>query len=172
MSVTRSIALVALVGSALPAHAQELRNWFNDPFAQVSSAIPNCPVPLGPLVTEAQRREQSHHRAEKGTTCWLAHQCDKPNYYAYDAEIAERLKAALAKSSLLAHTSLWITVQGRVIFIEGCVRSEAAGARLESLAHAIPYVQQAIANVYVPGARLAKPHYRLLNETPVSKAPP
>jgi hypothetical protein len=78
----------------------------------------------------------------------------------------------LAKSSLLAHTTLWITVQGRVVFIEGCVRSEASGARLESLAHAVPYVQQAIANVYVPGARHSKPRYRMLSETPVSKAPP
>src|ERR1700733_14701319 len=160
------VAFVALVGSTLSAHAQELRNWFDDPFAQVSSAIPNCPMPLGPLITEAERREQSHHRAEKGPTCWLAHQCDKPSYFSYDAQIAEQLKAALAKSKLLAHTTLWITVQGRVVFIEGCVRREAVAGPLESLAHGIPYVQQSIANVYVPGKPGARPHYRVLEARP------
>ena len=164
MSTYRFFISVALVTSTWTVNAQELRNWFDDPFAQVSNAIPHCPTPLGPLITEAERREQSHHRAEKGTTCWLAHQCDKPSYFAYDAQIAEQLKAALAKSALLADTTLWVTVQGRVVFIEGCVRREAVAGKLESLAHGIPYVQQAIANVYVPGARGAKPHYRLLDD--------
>jgi BON domain len=164
MDRRRFAIVLSLCASALTAHAQERRNYFNDPFAQVSSAIPNCPLPAGPFMTEQQRHEQSHHRAEKGTTCWLAGQCDRPNSFAYDADIFTGLKDALATSPLLAGTTLWVTVQGRVIFIEGCVTDEAVGMKLEALAASVPNVQQAISNVFVPAEPGAKPRYRLLTD--------
>jgi hypothetical protein len=163
MHCHRSTVALALCASTLAAQAQELRNYFNDPFAQVSNAIANCPVPAGPFITEQQRREQTHHRAEKGTTCWLAGECDRPNSFAYDADIFTGLKAALATNPLLADTTLWVIVQGRMVFIEGCVKDEAVGAKLESVAASIPNVQQAISNVYEPAQASAKPHYRLLS---------
>src|SRR5690554_6479593 len=59
----------AVPGASGPQGAPELRNWFDDPFFQISSAIPDCPEPAGPFITEAERRAESHRRAEKGTTC-------------------------------------------------------------------------------------------------------
>ena len=156
-------ALVALAMSAA-AQAQaapERRNFFGDPFFQVSHDIAQCPMPAGPFITEEERRVQAHHRAERGTTCWLAGTCDRPNDYAYDATIAERVKAAVATSPLLARTTLWVTVQGRIVFIEGCAAEESVGLPLESLVRALPDVRQAVSNVYV-GAPLAKPTYKLL----------
>jgi hypothetical protein len=123
------------------------QNWFDDPFFQISSALPDCPTPLGPFITEAERRAQAHHRAEKGTTCWLAGQCDRPNFYAYDAEIAAALRAALAQRGPLPGSTLWVTVQGRVVYIEGCAADGAGVAELEALAKNLPHVQQTIAAV-------------------------
>src|SRR5260221_13668671 len=118
----RPLLLVALAWP-VPGPAQtgpERKNWFNDPFFQISNALPACPVPVGPLVTEDERRVQSHHRAEKGTTCWLAGKCERPNFYAYDADIAEAIRSALKTANPFARSTLWVTVQGRVVYIEGC----------------------------------------------------
>jgi hypothetical protein len=139
------LAAVALIGRA---HAgDELQNWFNDPFFQISTAVPNCPLPAGPFIDEKNKHVQSHRRAEKGTTCWLAKECDRPNAYAYDQEIAATIQKALATRNPFADTSLWLTVQGRVVYIEGCVIRQSQIAELEAFVGAVPYVQQAIAIV-------------------------
>jgi hypothetical protein len=143
--VAMFISLVHPCGAEEPS---ERKNWFNDPFFHVSSAMPDCPAPLGPFITEAERLVQSHHRAEKGTSCWLAGKCERPNYYEYDQDIAEAFRAAAAsRPALFANTSLWVTVQGRIVFIEGCVTEVAAIAGLEAFARQLPNVQQAIATV-------------------------
>lgn len=148
-----ALALLLLAASPLRAQGSvERRNWFNDPFFQISSAIADCPPPLGPFITEAERRVQSHHRAEKGTTCWLAGLCERPNFYLYDAGIAEALRAQLAAQARFEDTSLWITVQGRVVYIEGCVRNMKTEREIEAFVRGIPHVQQAIALVAVAGA--------------------
>ena len=72
----------------------ERRNWFDDPFFQVTTRVPGCPVPAGPFLTEAEERVQSHGRAERGTTCWLAGKCEQPNSYAYDKDIAQAVQQA------------------------------------------------------------------------------
>lgn len=126
----------------------QLQNWFNDPFFAVSSAVPDCPEPAGPFSDAADRRVQAHRRAEKGTTCWLAGACDRPNAYAYDADIAAAIKAALAADQrFAASSSLWVTVQGRVVYIEGCIRAPTTAAALERFVRALPHVQQATAIV-------------------------
>ncbi len=157
--------LAALLAPRLGAaqSAPERRNWFDDPFFQIASSVPNCPEPAGPRITEAERLPQTHHRAERGTTCWLAGQCDRPNSYAYDADIAAALRAKLAQASNpFAAATLWVTVQGRVVYLEGCVPDPAMEAALERFAGAIPNVQQAIAAVFVNDGT-ARPPYRLLN---------
>jgi len=127
----------------------ELRNWFDDPFFQVSAAIADCPLPAGPFVDESSKHVQSHRRAEKGTTCWLAKECELPNAYAYDREIASAIQQSLATRNPFADTSLWLTVQGRVVYIEGCVNRESQVAEVETFVRAMPHVQQAIAIVRV-----------------------
>jgi hypothetical protein len=140
-------ALPLAVSASAAQPGQELRNWFDDPFFQISSAIPGCPEPAGPFVTEAERRAEAHIRAEKGTACWLAGQCDRPNAYLYDRDIADAFKAAIAERNPFARTSLWVTVQGRVVYIEGCVGDKSLARELEAFARGLPYVQQATAVV-------------------------
>jgi hypothetical protein len=153
--------MVAALALAPAAHAAEdVRNWFDDPFFEVTHAIADCPLPAGPFVDERGRREQAHRRAEKGTTCWLAGECDRPKAYAYDQDIATSIQKAFADSKAFAsNTTLWVTVQGRVVYVEGCVREAAAEQQIETLVRAQPHVQHAIAILRADSD--AKPPYKL-----------
>nr|WP_316642619.1 BON domain-containing protein [uncultured Roseateles sp.] len=146
------LALLASLTATQAEADDELRNWFNDPFFQISAGIADCPVPAGPFVTEAERRVQAHRRAEKGTTCWLAGECERPNAYVYDADIAAALQAGLRDQPRFADTTLWVTVQGRVVYVEGCVTEASAASELEAFARALPHVQQASVMVRVDAA--------------------
>jgi len=153
-------ALVLGIGIAAAARsAEELRNWFDDPFFQISSSLPDCPVPAGPFVSESDKRVQAHRRAEKGTTCWLAGECERPNAYAYDRDIAESFRKAAGGAERWPGTTLWVTVQGRVLYIEGCALQNSSVAAVEALARSLPHVQQAIAIVRTDPA--SPPPYKL-----------
>ena len=142
----------------------DLKNWFNDPFFQFTAAVSDCPVPLGPFIRADERAAQAHRRAEKSTSCLQAGTCDKPNAYAYDADIAAQLKAALEVKQLYTHSplvnsSLWATVQGRIVTIEGCMAGDAYTSfdhdmittQIENVAKAIPNVLQAVVRVRTSG---------------------
>ncbi|MEP7297111.1 MAG: hypothetical protein ABI702_13065 [Burkholderiales bacterium] len=151
--------LLAITMGASASSADDLHNWFDDPFFQVTAALPGCPLPAGPFTDENDRRVQAHRRAEKGTTCWLAKECDRPNAYVYDHDIAEALQAAWRERHPFAATTLWVTVQGRVVYIEGCATTESVATELESFVRSVPHVQQAIAIIRSDPA--ARPPYRV-----------
>lgn len=142
----------------------DLKNWFNDPFFQFTAAVSDCPVPLGPFIRAGERAAQAHRRAEKSASCLQAGTCDKPNAYAYDTDIAALLKAALEVKQLYTHSplvnsSLWATVQGRIVTIEGCMAGDAYTSfdhnmittQIENVAKAIPNVLQAVVLVRTSG---------------------
>jgi len=159
---SRHVLRASLFVSALApvaAGAEELQNWFDDPFFQITSGVPDCPLPAGPFTSESDRGVQAHRRAEKGTTCWLARECDRPNAYAYDQDIATALKAALRERNPFVATSLWVTVQGRIVYIEGCIARASQEAELEAFVRSLPHVQQALAIVRSDPS--ARPPYRL-----------
>ena len=141
-------ALIVLALLPLAASGEEtLRNWFNDPFFQVRDGVRRCPGPLGPLITEARMRTEAHHRTESGTSCWLEKRCTKQNSYLYDPEIAAAVRDRFATTKVLPKASLWVTVQGRVVRIEGCVASDYAEGTLEQLMTGVADVQQVIVNI-------------------------
>lgn len=150
------VVAICLSSSAVRA-AEDERNWFEDPFFQVSSAVASCPTPSGPFVTEREKQAQSHRRAEKGTTCWLAGRCERPSSYHYDRDIAVALQAMLNRSSAIADTSLWVTVQGRVVYLEGCAQRASNVSDIEALMRSAPYVEQVISIVRV-GTSAAMPY--------------
>ena len=100
-------------------------NHGNDPFFQISQAIPACPVPLGPLQTQQEWLADSHYRIERGNSCWWEGRCRLPNSYLYDKEIEEAAKRRLTNvepsTHWREHTTLWLTLQRRFIYVEGCV---------------------------------------------------
>ena len=123
---------------------QPLKNWFNDPFFQVRDAIHACPVPLGPWITEAQRREEAHYRVERGTSCWMEGKCDKPNSYLYDAPIAKAIRQRFAQGSEFDDASLWITVQRRFVIVQGCIARPEQTSQIDAIMRAIPDVERVV----------------------------
>lgn len=157
----RLMATAVVAASSCSAAAQELRNWFDDPFFQLTAAVAACPEPAGPRSTEAERLAQSHHRVEKGVSCWLARQpdCPSPSAYAHDHDIAAQIRAAAPAEAALAQTTLWVTVQGRIVYVEGCVTAATQAEAIEAFIRRLPQVQRVVAIVSsTPGAR---PPYRL-----------
>ncbi|MGN6317972.1 hypothetical protein [Trinickia sp.] len=116
---------VALASHAALADSADRSNFGNDPFFQISSAVANCPVPLGPFQTKEEFNEESHYRIERGNSCWIEGRCRLSNSYYYDKEIAEAVQRRLANISYTTHwrdhTSLWLMLQRRFIYVEGCV---------------------------------------------------
>ncbi|CAB3755543.1 BON domain-containing protein [Paraburkholderia humisilvae] len=127
--------------------ATERKNWFNDPFFELSHAMTDCPVPLGPLMTRAQMEDDAHYRVERGTTCWLAHKCTKPNSYMYDQPIADAIRAHFSNPRAFDGTSLWITVQRRFVYAEGCAPASFDRQALRQQLEAIPDVEQVFIRV-------------------------
>ena len=154
-------ATLAFAPPASRAADEALRNWFDDPFFQVRDGAPGCPVPLGPLSDEETFRQQTHPRSERGTRCWLAGECRLPNAYLYDPAIAAAVRARFAASRLLREASLWVTVQRRIVWVEGCVAPGVREQAVEKLLKGVPDVELLVINLRRrPGER---PPYRTLD---------
>src|SRR5262245_53416442 len=139
------LAALARSSAATPDNVAPLRNWYNDPFFAVSAEIAGCPVPRGPFQTKSEMEREAHVRVERGTRCYQEGRCAKMSSYHYDADIADNLRRALSGSPALNQTSLWVTVQRRWVFIQGCARDKSKQAPLEAIARRIPDVE----NVFV-----------------------
>ncbi|MCP3023121.1 BON domain-containing protein [Cupriavidus basilensis] len=122
--------MVALAGTALlawPARGadSDQENRGHDPFFQISSRIANCPEPLGPRVDEAQWRRDAHHRIEDGNHCYVEGRCRLGNAYQYETEIVESTQRRLQSLSVTLpgwrDSTLWLTVRGRWLLVQGCV---------------------------------------------------
>lgn len=145
----RMTVMLALLPLLAHADEPERRNWFNDPFIQLSDDLSSCPQPAGPYITEQQRREQAHHRLERGTSCWLAGQCEHSNYYGDDAAIAAQMQQAWYSFRTRSKNSLWLTVQGRIVTIQGCAQTRDLASELETMARKIPKVQGVLLQISI-----------------------
>jgi BON domain len=116
-----------------------LTNHFNDPFLQVTDAVPTCEKQVGPRISIAQMRAESRCRAERGTGCFRL----------YDAEIIPRVKQAILADGRFANTSIAVEGQRRWVWLRGCVASEAQIAALEQLVRNIDDVEAVIAQLKV-----------------------
>ncbi|MBG9388645.1 BON domain-containing protein [Caenimonas aquaedulcis] len=118
-----AVAAFLLLMHAAPCGAQERRNFFEDPFAQVTSALRDCPEPEGPLMTPQEFRDAAHIRAQHGGSCYLSGRCRLPNSYLYDKEIIPRTVQYIQRDGRFDDTSVWILGQRRIVTILGCVNS-------------------------------------------------
>jgi hypothetical protein len=102
-----------------------LANRGNDPFFQISTAVAHCPAPLGPLETEQEWLDEAHYRIERGNSCWLEGRCRLSNAYLYDAEIAQAVRRRLLfierATQWREKSTLWLMLQRRFIYVQGCV---------------------------------------------------
>ncbi|MEO6743755.1 MAG: BON domain-containing protein [Caldimonas sp.] len=140
-------------------HAEPRRNYYDDPFAQATSALPGCPVPEGPLITHAEMQAQAHGRVDRGTTCFRSGRCRLPNSYLYDKEIVPRVRQFIAQDERFSDTSIWIVVQRRWVYLQGCVASEPQREALERAVRGIDDVEAVIDELMV--GRDGTPRYRV-----------
>jgi hypothetical protein len=142
-----ALGALGTLDSASYAQETDLRNWYNDPFFALSQGFAGCPLPLGPFMTRAQMEDDAHYRVERGTTCWLAHKCTKPNSYLYDGPIAEAIHAHFTDPHVFDGTSVWITVQRRFVYAEGCAPAAFDVHALREQLESIPDVEQVFMRV-------------------------
>jgi hypothetical protein len=156
LRVCARIALILHATLPALAAAEDARhNVFDDPFVQLSSAIPpsECPAPPSPLMSEADARAQAHGRIERGTSCFQSGRCRLPNAYLYDKEIMPRVQKAVAADGRFdTTTSVWALGQRRWIWLQGCVRGADQAAALEALVKQIDDVEMVVNELkVVPG---------------------
>ena len=155
----RTVLLLAALGLAAASGAQERRNAFDDPFLQVSSALPGCPVPRPPGYTEEEVRKEEHVRAQHGTSCYHSGRCRLPNSYLYDREIIPRVKQFILRDGRFDDTSVWVLGERRLVTLMGCVRTPAQAEALEKAVQQVDDVVGVI-NLLSVGTQ-AKPRYPL-----------
>ncbi len=156
LAVALAANTAALAQPTPAASTPDLKNGFNYPFFQFTAAVADCPTPLGLFMRADELALEALRRVDKSSV--------QPNTYSYDAEIAAMLKAALEVNQLYTHSplvnsSLWATVQARVVTIEGCMAGDAYTSfdhgmittQIENVVKAIPNVLQAVVLVRTSG---------------------
>ena len=139
-----AVLVAAALFAAAPASGDERRNYFDDPFVQVTYGLPGCPVPEGPLVTEDEAREQFHVRSERGLRCYLEGRCRLSSSYMYDKDIIARVQKSVTFNGAFKDTSVWALGQRRWVFLKGCVRSREQSKALEKLVGGIDDVERVV----------------------------
>ena len=155
------MALCAAGGAAqAPADGPPRTKAFNDPFVQVTHAIAQCPVPEGPLYTEAEVRELAHVRSQHGGSCHRVGRCRLPNSYLYDAEIIPRVQRYIQQDGRFDDTSVWVLGERRLVTLKGCVQSQAQSDSLEKAVWLVDDVMGVI-NLLQVGTDAAAARYPL-----------
>ena len=144
---------------AVAACAQQRRNAFDDPFLQVTSALPGCPVPRGPGYTEEEVRQEAHVRAQHGTSCYRVGRCRLPNSYLYDKEIIPRVQQYLRMDGRFDDSSVWILGERRLVTLMGCVKTKQQAEQMEKAVLLVDDVM-GVVNFLMVGMA-GKPKYEL-----------
>ena len=156
---------VSAVAQTGPADTGARTNAFNDPFMQVTSGMPKCTAPEGPLYTAAEVREMAHVRAQHGGSCYRAGRCRLPNSYLYDAEIIPRVRLTIREDGRFGDTSVWVLGERRLVTLKGCVQSQAQADALEKAVGLVDDVMGVI-NLLQVGTRRDAARYPLAAPAP------
>lgn len=136
-----SLILFTLSLAAQVFAQEELVNPFGDPFMQLTSWLPACPVPSEPVYSPSELQRLAHERSQRGVSCWLAGRCRLSNGYLYDREIMPRVNLAISASGRFGDTSIWALGERRFIWLKGCVRSEEQARQIEQLVRGLDDVE-------------------------------
>jgi hypothetical protein len=155
-------AAFAFIAIAAPACAQEAGNLFGDPLLQVTSALPNCPVPRGPYITRDDVQKQEHVRVQHGTSCYRVGRCRLPNSYLYDKEIIPRVQLYIREDGRFNDTSVWVLGERRIVTLMGCVKTKEQALEMERTVSLVDDVMNVV-NLLMVGTE-DKPRYRVLGD--------
>lgn len=155
----RHLWFLALALTCMAACAQERKNAFDDPFLQVTRAIPGCPAPRPPGFTEEEIRQEAHVRSQHGTSCYRSGRCRLPNSYLYDKEIIPRVARYIRLDGRFEATSVWVLGERRLVTLMGCVRTREQAEQMEKAVLLVDDVM-GVVNLLQVGTG-AKPRYPL-----------
>jgi len=161
----RSLLFLACALGLACAHAQERKNYFDDPFMQVTSAIASCPVPQGPGITQAEMADLAHVRSQHGTSCHLSGRCRLANSYLYDKEIIPRVKQYIQLDGRFNDTSVWVLGERRLVTLMGCVQTAEQAVAFEKAVWLVDDVMGVINQLKV-SASAANPGSSGVNAAP------
>lgn len=155
----KRLAVAAALLAVVAVQAQERKNVFDDPFLQVTSAIPGCPAPAPPGYTEEEVRKEAHVRAQHGGSCYRSGRCRLSNSYLYDKEIIPRVAQYIRQDGRFNETSVWVLGERRLVTLMGCVKDRKQAQELE---RAVLLVDDVMGVVnYLQVGTQGKPTYRL-----------
>jgi osmotically-inducible protein OsmY len=138
----RAMLVIAIASSAPIAVGAEADNPYNDPPPlQATRGIAGCAAPQQRILTPEQARREAHQRIERGTSCWLAGQCEAGGDYKDDAKTNARVAEAISNDPRFVHTSLWVETLRKFVTIKGCLADAKQGGELEALVKAIEGVK-------------------------------
>ena len=129
--MNRLIRALPFLLAAATAVAQPRSNAFDDPFLQVTSALPGCPAPRPPGFTEDEVRKEAHVRSQHGTSCHRVGRCRLPNSYLYDKEIVPRVQQYIRMDGRFDDSSVWVLGERRIVTLMGCVKSQEQAEQME-----------------------------------------
>lgn len=153
----RDLLLLGLLLAGAAAAEEPRRNVFDDPFVQVTAALPGCPAPRPPGFTADEVRQEAHVRAQHGTSCHRVGRCRLPNSYLYDKEIIPRVQQYLRMDGRFGDTSVWVLGERRIVTLMGCVRTKEQARQMEQAVLLVDDVM-GVVNYLGVGAS-AKPRY-------------
>ena len=88
-----------------------------------------------------EARREAHQRIERGTSCWLAGQCEPGGDYKDDGVVNARVAAAIAADGRFAGTSVWVETLRKFVTLTGCIDDAARVSQLASVARSVPGVK-------------------------------
>jgi hypothetical protein len=150
--------LILALFAAGVAGAQERRNWFDDPFLEVTSALPGCKAPAPPGMTEEEMRAEAHVRSQHGTSCYRVGRCRLPNSYLYDKELIPRVAQYLRMDGRFDDTSVWVLGERRLVTLMGCVRTKEQAEAMEKAVLLVDDVMGVVNHLSI--GTTASPKYR------------
>jgi osmotically-inducible protein OsmY len=155
--VLKAAWVVACVAASAAAMADDKPSTQLDPFAQATRGDPSCAQHAPPLLTPEQAQAEAHARVERGTRCGMEGTCEPGGAYRRDAEINERVRAAIASDGRFAATSIWLTTSRKWVTLQGCVRNAAQRRSLVEFVRKSPGVERVFDELTVVAQRAAPP---------------
>jgi BON domain len=151
--------LFACALAASSAFAQDRQNYFEDPFAQVTTKVASCPTPEPPAMTPEELRNEAHVRAQHGGSCYRSGRCRLANSYLYDKEIIPRVVSYLQQDGRFDDTSVWVLGERRLVTLMGCVQTKEQADAMERAVWLVDDVM-GVVNYLIVGTE-AKPLYKV-----------
>lgn len=137
-----AVAVVMIGGTGTLDAAEPPGNPYDDPPPlRATNGLAGCPTPSIRVLGPEEARREAHQRVERGTSCWLAGQCEAGGDYKDDGVVNARVAAAIAADGRFVRTSIWVETLRKFVTLKGCLGNATEGPLLVAVARSVPGVK-------------------------------